>query len=805
MSLFVARCGRWFGSGGLLSLLLGVAAPAAAQDPVPAPFVLRTLRADDGTPMPGVPLHVLPPGHQPAAELRDGWLIPIDRRLHDLAHSRVLWSDPNGELRGAFTGPDGIYGGGVFVGAPFRSRALEQGPDGPVLRCERLEQFLVQARDADGAPLARLPLCLVDLFGDGSTAAVEAVAITDERGLCRFGIDPRTTVRLRVVPWGWVGPVQSFPTVSAALPGRSAQLVVPPFGAVQLRALRGGAPAKVALIAGELSVPVRWRLSRHGFDRADCRGVEYPRVALGVPLRGWLETDTGRHAFAASGPDAAGQTRVVDVETDPPRPQLAFTLSANGRLLTAADGVQVTVGVATDAGQGGYRVEHVDLDANGRGRASFARQRLVGKSLRRVDVHVQWPGPAGRCASVSLVREQPLVPGALDLGQLELAAVPPLLRGRVLDAAGKPVAGARVTAQADPERWAWLQCEAVTEADGSFQVLGPWPRGEDGAPLAIRAFAGIGYDTTRRETPVRGPLPAGSETELVFARHERGDLALQFAAPVSFSGLLAFELHAAGTSTVVLGAERVQWDGSRCVLPSLPVGKVSLRVLLRPGVELLRFDDVQVPIGAEGPDPRLQGIDLTGLLTVHRLRAVDAAGVPLGRVQVTYEGRGSESVLYGSQDRGGWFEVVVGPAPHRVAVGAPGYEPVPLGPVRTGQDVVLHPRHRLRVEVRGLPPFVPRDRVAVQLRPVPRDLLTAMEFAPLGDGDRAMVPRPRPGSYWVRLLLREADRTGKEELLNGETFLQGPNAVVVTEGMAETIEIELDAAALTWLRQRFPQ
>ena len=802
MSSCVARSGRWSRGGGLLSLLLATAAPMAAQDPVPAPFVLRTLRADDGSPMPGVPLHVLPPGHQPAAELRDGWLIPIDRRLHDLAMSRVRWSDPNGELRGAFTGPDGIYGGGVFVGAPFRSRALEQGPDGPVLRCERLEQFLVQARDAAGAPLARLPLCLVDVFGDGSMAAVEAVAITDDRGLCRFGIDPRTTVRLRLMPWGWVGPAHSFPTVSAALPGRSAQLVVPPFGAVQLRALRGGAPANVALLGSELSAPVRWRLSRQAFDRADCRGVEYARVALGVPLRGWLETNTGRHAFAASGPDAAGQTRVVDVETDPPRPQLAFSLAANGRLLTAADHVLVTVGVATDAG---YRVEHAELDATGRGVASFAWQRLTGTKLRRVDVHAQWSATDGRCAAVSFAADRALAPGALDLGRLELAAVPPLLRGRVLDAAGQPVAGARVTAQADPEPWAWLQCEAVTEADGSFVVLGPWPRGEDGAPLAIRAFAGIGHDSSRRETPVRGPLVAGGETELVFARHQRGDLALQFTAPVSFSGLLAFELRAAAALPVVLGAERVQWHGSRCVLPSLPVGAVSLRVLLRPGVELLRFDDVQVPLAAQGVDPRLQRIDLTGLLAVHRLRAVDAAGVPLGRVELTYEGRGSDAVSVGSQERGGWFEVVVGPAPHRVSVGAPGCEPVLLGPVRAGQDVVLQSRQRLCVQVRGLPSFVPRQRVAVQLRPVPRELLTAMEFAPLGDGDRAMVPRPRPGSYWVRLLLREADRTGKEELLNGATFLQGPNAVVVADGMAETIEIELDAAALAWLRERFPQ
>lgn len=774
-----------------LLLLCAASLPAQQPDPVAVSTTIRTVLRADGTPMPGVPVHLAAVDPGPPTALRDGWLVAVDERLRRMADSRVVHSDPEGRITLSF--PDGTPNVALFAGAPFRSQRLERDNDGFVLRVDRLEQFRVRAVDHEGRPLARFPLALEAI------EQIEQVAWTDDTGHAMFGVDPAVTVRLVVVPFGWIGSRDGFPTVASQLPTATTTLRVPAFGTVRVRTLRGGVPAGCTVLGASLSAPVRVDRLTHGPPSDGCFGVEFDRVPLGAELSGRLRVADMSCAFTATGPKVAGEIVYADVETDPARPKFAFTI---GGVPPSPFPQYVSVRVVTDAGT---FTDRVQVGERGRALAGFGGRPVRGERLARVDLDVLAtvvPGDV-RAFSASLPQDRELADGVLDLGTVTPVEHPPLLRGRVVDGDGRPLAGARITVQAEPEPYSWMQQTVFSEPDGRFVVHGPLPRGAGGEVLPTRAWAAVGVGVDRIETDATPAQSLGAAVTLVVVRPPRGSIELSLRDPLAVpKWQLVFTFVDAKGTRHELDAPRQRWSGSRaevCTLGGVPAGRGELQVGLRPGVALRRLGEVVVAADGCVAPAELRDLDLSQAVAVRRVRAVDERGVPIARVTVRYTHQGGTGECsMTTSDRGGFAEVTVGPAALCATLEADGMEPRPLTDVVDGADVVLGPRRRLAVTVQGLPPDARLDGIDVVLRPVARDQLADMVQAPVAAGGTAAVPRPKAGAYWLRVVVRVFPRPDAQ---SWETVYQAPAPVLVADGGAEAFACELDAAAVARIRE----
>jgi hypothetical protein len=343
-------------------------------------------------------------------------------------------------------------------------------------------------------------------------------------------------------------------------------------------------------------------------------------------------------------------------------------------------------------------------------------------------------------------------------------------------------------------------CRLLTGPDGRFCVLGPLLRGGDGAVLPIRAFAAKTDERHSIESPASAPMAAGGELELVLARPVRGALALGMRGVTHAArALLTFALVDERRVSRELIHSQVQWsaDRQRVRLGPVPAGRFELRIVLRPGIELLRFPDVQIAAD-DATDPRLRDLDLGGLLRTARLRIVDQSGIPLGRATVTYEGPGGDVALSGHNTDDGRIDVVFGPASLRITVGAPGMAPLELREIVDGSDVRLHPARTLPITLNGLPAALPRQRLSVWLRPVAGELLTDAVDAPIGADGCAHLPWPRAGQYFVRVVV-EQPTEGRGRALT--MVWESPTPILVQKDAADPCQCTLDDAARERLQQ----
>ncbi|MEO6596936.1 MAG: hypothetical protein ABIP94_19495 [Planctomycetota bacterium] len=782
----------------LLAVFSAALAALTAQekpqhDPQPVAVRVRTVLRGDDAPMPGVPVYVVQGRDLQGATLVDGWSRAVDPRVRKLAFARVVRSDPDGFV--TLTLPDGkLEDREVFAGAPFRSQRLENGADHLLLRVDRLEQFVVRAIDTAGQALPHFPLAL------HANGRDEFVAVTDARGMSAFGVDPTFTARLTVLPSGWLGPIDGFPTVAQQLPGKFSTLTVPPFGIVRVRMLRDGKPAPTTVNGANVHAPRACSLEVRG-SPIESRGVEFGPVALGQVLRGRVRSGDVSTPFEAAAPRSAGEIVFVEIETNPACPKLTFQVTAVGADLQQC---QLLMLVHTDAGAFSASPS---IDSDGHVLCSLSGP-LRGERLLRVDVDVTQNPPLqpARGWSVSVVVDRPLTADH-SLGVIGLAPHEPVLRGRVVDAKGQPVPNANVDIEAERDSGCIRQQRLWSQADGSFEFVGPVFRGEHGAPVRTIAAAslGNGRDAVRGEPSA--PLALGSEVTLSLPEPSKGFLELtlhDMKAVPHF--MLPFAFVDATGQRRALDLQRCEWTGPPgdvCRLGPLPAGRGSLLVLLRSGVELRRIDGIEVPVGEGRQDPRLTGLDLSDVVRACRMRVIDDQGVPIAGARVEYRGL-SDSFSMGPSDAGGWLDIAAvkqnGP---RLTISAPGKEPVELTEVQNGDDIRLGPRRRVQVTVLGLPADLPRDRLGVMFRSVVRENLQSGQFVPLGANDAATVPAPPNGRYHLRLCVSNPSTDGGS---SWSTAGQRDADVLFGEGAAARIdpapvEYTLDAETIANLRK----
>lgn len=773
---------------------------AQSPDPVRRPVVVRTVLAD-GTPMPGVPI-VERAGNGTATGATDGWLRCDSRRLALAARPVVGRSDPEGKI--VVMATDGVLGPlAIEAAPPFQSQGWR--PEGVeyVMQVARLEQFVVQAFDASGAPLIGLPLALQRSGHD------EALAVTDACGFATFGVDPATSARLLVVPCGWVGPTDGFPTVAKQLPDKHLSFAVPPFGKVRVRAVVGGKAKAVPIRGASLHEPRTAVCSPSVPGTTVFDGVEFGPVAVGQVLRGVLRFDDGDAPFTAPAVVHHGDVVVVDVEADPARPRFELQLDAPGLRRPPPSGpqgidVRVRVAVRTDAGE---FATHVGIGDDGLLHVAFDRTTVLGRRLLRVDVDVEEQelavGPAGlarrmRCWSGSRSIERALAARVMDLGVVAVAPHPGLLRGRVVDERGQPVPGAAIEVTDAPRVGAtWMHW---SDEQGRFELLGPLLRDRDGAVVAVVATASLGQGVDAVRSEPCEPVAAGSEVTLVLRASPRGFVELTLRDPGALpTHALQFEFVEAGGRVRELGFGRVAWGGERngtCRLGPLRPGRGALRIRLRPGVLLRTVADLEIVDAAVCRDPRLSALDLSDVVSVRRMRIVDEAGVPMSGARVEYRGA-SDRWSIGPSDGGGMLDIVKGPPKAlRIVVTAPGCQPVEVIDVVDGADIRMRPLPNLCVTVKGLPADVDRADLAVFLRSVVRENLADSSQAPLVAGDVANVPLPAPGRYHVRLTVRQKAGAGDNWTFVGQ---RGEDVLVAADGAS--IDFALDEGMLQRLRE----
>lgn len=764
--------------------------PISAQDHT---TILRVVDAD-GTPRPGVTVRFVPLFAMIRAALDESgeWITSSRRELHALRNAITVRSDPEGRAVIAIGNLDPRQWA-PFVAGPFALTA-PLARDGADLRLcvEKLTPFPVRVVDASGAPLAGFPVALA---GGRKELALD---LTDERGLAVFGMPKGVEARLTVVPAGWIGPTDGFPTVAAMLGREPATLVVPPYGRFRVRAVRAGRPVRVKAGSATLHEPT---LATAYASTLQVHGFEFGPMALGMTLRGTANFMERSVRFEARGPDLADACAVHDVDLDalePGRLRLQFRLTGDD--VRAAARGELTLALRTDvslhpltavADRDGLVAVELRLDAVGPAR------RLV-----RLDVDTLTHGAAAAAArgwSASIALDRVLESGAIDLGELHLEEHGALLSGRVIDERGQ--AAPRVFVFVSPEPATAPESNrgttVVTDQQGRFVLVSPLLRHADGSPARMLVKAQHGNSASDESVP----LERGATVELVLrvAKRATGPAA-QAGIVAKFPGLSP-ELASQVVVELVDGDGRiVSWnrplpaiDGVRaCLSPGTP-GRYSLRIRTSlAGEPRVVIDGLEVHADGTCDDRRL--LRMGDELRVVTLRIVDLREVPIAGARAEFERTRSAAV---ESDLAGRLRAVVFDANQSaVIVSAPGARPQVVEALSDGQVVKLGPAGTLIVRVIGIPSEFSRDLLEVQVGPDERGGFLRAVQGPLGEGDVARVPLPQRGKFRVQLVATIRHGTGS----TSSVIARAAQPIVLGDALEPSTDLRLSDAEVESLR-----
>jgi hypothetical protein len=760
----------------VLAAVFTTAAGAAqnAQDPITKIVPIRVVGHDDDMPRPGVDVYLL---NGEAVQIDgDGFLIAEDQSVRRLRHAQTVRTDPEG--RAQLTSARQLRGWHLNIAEPFvRAEQPKLVDDVWVIRVSENSPIGVRVVDADNKPVVGFPVALHAANRD------MAVAITDKTGRAMLGISKDFKARAVICPAGWIGSRDGFPTVADSLAGRrGATLKLPPYGSIRLRRLRGGMSQPDAVRATQFSHPTDFS---HLNAQINCtakkaNGVVYPYVALGTKLTSYPQFG-GRERIETNGPTRAGEVRDIDIDLGP-----VITLQCVG-LDKAKGHFSVSVRLVTDAGE--VSITATRLRRSGGFSINLGRA-IKGTRLLRFDVDAAEYSSSQAC-------DHALQTTSLDLGKCELVAHGPQLHGYVLDEAGQPVAGARVTMSMQPKGdHAYRQ---RTDAKGYFASSGPLLRDQDGKPANLYAWARLGRSASE---PTQG---VASEVTLVMkpgtpSKHK----------PIATNGSVVVQLtsiHGARDLRTVLKLHGRWGVGRFPTAKPLPDGGTEITFSgLRGGTyrllanapdhgKFVVFEELIVPGDGPCTDKRLLGLDFLKHMRKAVVRVVDEQGVPIAGAKITLpdapratDGTGSATLYLGRTTK------TMG------AVQMPGMRTVRRDDWSEGLVVTLEKASNLQIRVKGLPADVARDNIEIWLRDIdsesfegPRGMLQAK--------DSVSVPLPARGNYRLRLQVTHRTRGGS----TSRTVHMAAETVAIGENKDLNIDYVLDAATVARLRDVLKQ
>ncbi|MCB9879234.1 MAG: carboxypeptidase regulatory-like domain-containing protein [Planctomycetes bacterium] len=764
-----------------LLLIAALAVPCAAQgsDPIAKPITVRCVGHDDGLPRPGVPLYVGLPS-PPASPDADGWVIAESPDVRRLRAATFVFTDPEGRATlGSSPQPFSLQ-----VGEPYFRWGNPQ-VDGSEWTVEvgQHEPVGVRVVDAAGKPLADFPVALHAAGKDLS------VAITDATGRAMLGVPPEFTARAVIAPAGWVGPKEGFPSIAESLAGRrGAVLTVPPHGTLRLMVSRNGQPVRepvhaVAFFAPESYAPL---CEQPGAAAKDALGLVYPRVALGLELRGYSPLQyQGAGMLACTGPTEAGECKTVDLDLGP-----LITFRVQG-VATAPHLMQPRVLLVTDS-------EELFVSPNQREDGTFVvdpRRALQGRRLLRIDLDVDAGRPGHRSGTLRADRALPAK--AIELGEVVLSAAEPQLRGIVLDESGKPAAGVNVAITPTGERNRGYVI--VSDAEGRFVSRHAIVRGDDGAPKQLFAYA---Y-TDQLEAPVvqavdgeltltlreRAEGKKGvPQNGIVVARLRRVTDPEHLRMRVRLASARSGEFMPRSVEVLEGGAGAVvRFEGVR-------KGTFALRVPAADGAPVEVLDAIEVSGDGECDDARLADVDCALAMRQVVVEVVDAVGVPVAGARL--EGPGTLRQTDGKGVARMWIGTTHEPS---VLVSAPGWRSVRVEQWPAQQLVRLEPAGTLQVEVVGLPAEAPRELFEVWIRDAVRERFAGPRGKLAAGCDQVAIELPARGSYLPQLWLGKRDSPPDSHA--GASVHYGTEPIEIGDAPTEPLRIVLTEEEIAQLKQ----
>lgn len=646
----------------------------------------------------------------------------------------------------------------------------------------------VEVRDAQQQPVAGIPVGVWYVpAGDpansplhrhllGRSAANGHVAFDVLRDLVGH-ITARGEMRPVMLGLALPGFAGSVPIDAARPPHEPVVLYLPPTGAIDVLVLDAIGRPRAALGVGLGGDPRVEGEAAFG-ARTDAQGrATFAHVVLGKRWRigtgGWAEWQV------VDGPVAANERVSVRLQP-PPGPVL------RGRLLRDHVPVASTqVRVEVDGRSAWWETE--STDAEGRFRMPLDPE-LLGRTCERIEVLVLRTQEEGASERARWRGSHTWSVAEFDLGDVQLAALPLLVAGRLVGAdGGAPPESARIQMQAasaqgaDP--WQWFRASGGAQLPtGEFRMLGEAPShplrlvvyGRGFVPVAPRPFV-AGERDVRIELQ-RGGSVVAKVTVLSPIQAQALESVLVPQVPSAlYTPTVPFDQ---SFDPRVPGQRQFVSDGplqSHWVWPEVAPGRYRLEVhargLHRP---VATVDDIVVVEGERNESPRLQ-LDLSGLPVVE-LRVPQAANSPADAA------RGVAAVLEGDivgprflQLDGplAWF---VAPTPIDLRVRVPGCRDRIVRGVVGVQQVELDPGIPLTLQIEGAPTGVDIEWSVTPLDDplaLPRATLyspaaggslgTPFYLAPQlrGDarGSSVVFALPIPGRYRVAAKERGQSRT----------------------------------------------
>lgn len=782
-----------------VAIALALAGSATTQSATPAGRIpVRVIGATDGLPRPGALIYSRLPGSKPKTVNAEGYVVVGDDAIRRLRQCTVVRTDPEGRatLDERVTNRMAL----VTLGGAHLASAVPEVADGVVvIRAIDLEPVGVRVFDTDGTPMRDFG---VALYGGGTNLSV---ALTDATGRAVLAAPPGFTARLTVLPAAWAGPRLGFPTVAESLAGRrGTELRLPPHAALRFRALRGGAPCQVKTGNVTLTDPTTYDVL-HSRDlrignTIDAVGVEFPFAALGFDFVANTNFDGRTRRLSGKGPERAGERADRDVELGY-RPRLRL------RLKGTKQAMQLRFTAITDRGRA---AAFGRVSANGVVAVDF-REGLPGGRLLRLEIDGEARAEAaGGSAAwhVVLTGDHDLTGADLDLGVVAWQPRPPQLRGLVTDDLGAPIADASVVVARESEPRAGFVVK--TDAAGRFEFIGPLFRDAEGRYQRAVATARRGE---QRSEP-SPPAAAGADVTLTIRRAAPASATASAAAPNTPArprvaskapgslvariaalpaGVGSVQLVDAGNFSARPTTTRDASDGLReYVFEDLRPGRYTLCAI---SPDLGRFPvlgELDVPAGAACPDGRLQALGIMDRVVIHRLRAVDGAGVPVADVRIS-----GPTLLRRTDGTGTARIAALRGTKTAVLIEATGMRSQRLDEVHDNQVVVLAPPGKLEVAVHGIPADVAREHIEVWVRDEVRRRFYGPRAA-IGAGDVATVPMPPRGRYLVTLLVR-TDSGGAGQTWTG--IFRDENPLEVGKGPDQKAQVRLDDEAIRRLRE----
>jgi hypothetical protein len=719
-------------------------------------------------------------------------------------------------------------------GDEFAFATLRSGRRAVTLHLVADEQVALQVQRTGGQPAVAAPLALLQWLGKGEAKVVwrgetgpDGTVLVHHFQLYRQnGDQPVADERFAALV-----PVPTPVPVLVEFAGRPATrdpvvLRLPPVGDVEVQVTDHlGTPLlSPAWIAARLdgkqdaAAPFPYSqglLVRSTSKPAGDGVVRLPFVGGGTTLRvsAHFEADRRGTSITSPGPDQDGTVLRVTLPLGERQVLLA------GRLLLAS-GAPLGPGPVSFAVWGSERDQVAgNLSTIADGRFDLV---LTGRDEPPpfvLHVRVRQRGAEGEPLELGARVHVPELTGGrrVELGDIVLGELPPLVSGLVVDDRGEPIAAAAVQVQCkQPDRqrgdpWRPLpQLQTRTEDDGTFCVHGELPRGE----LRVRA------DTDQHFANSEALQTQGQQVRLRLDRNGivRGRALLPDWIADGTATLSLQPVDEALRKEQTRSVPLRRRGGGRFTVEPLRPGRFDALVTLRNVAQpVLVIADCFVQPG-ESHDPRLQELDLRQALFRYRLRAVDAAGQPFaleGPIQAQLSMPDGSTVEAGFRWQHGQAELITpgaladllffgrGFLPQRLTLG-PGEHDVYLQALRPallelpGARALCGPERRVRVsgiltEATGLPESLGGiDQRTGERFSFPRWDLGRSSGAWLERYDTVEVPLMRSGTYEVVLRVHA---TASERSPQASVSL-GTFALRVDAPSLLPVRVPVDAAAV---------